>query len=79
MKHPAFYVDETVRVGRSAYDRRMIGAQCTVKRVFTPIGGEYRYAVETVSGLSTIVLESTLQKVVIPWSECVFQPKRALR
>lgn len=79
MKHPAFYVDEEVRVGPSAFDRRMIGRQCTVKRVLRPIGGEYRYAVETVTGMSTVVLESTLKHVKIPWSECVFQPRRAIR
>lgn len=77
MKHPTFYVDEEVRVGRGAYDRRLIGAQCTVKRLMKPIAGEHRYIVETVTGITSVVLESTLQKVKIPWSECVFQPKRA--
>ena len=69
-----------VRIGPRAHDRRMIGAQCTVKRVLDRIGGEHRYAVETIySGMSTIVLESTLQQIKIQWSECPFRPKRAMR
>lgn len=78
MNHPMFHVDETARIGRSACDRRMIGAECTIVSVMKPLGGEHRYAVATASGLSTIVLESTLRKQFERgrWIDCAWQPRR---
>lgn len=62
MKHPTFHPGEEARVGRSAYDRRMIGRVCRIESVASPIQGEWRYVVSTASGMSSIVLEATLQK-----------------
>jgi len=30
VKHPISHIDEEVRVGPAAYDRRMIGRMCTI-------------------------------------------------
>jgi hypothetical protein len=62
MKNPSFIPGEEARIGPQAYDRRMIGRVCKVESIVSPIGGEWRYAVSTASGMSTIVLESTLRK-----------------
>ena len=62
MKHPIFHVDEEVRVGRSAFDRRMIGRVCRVESIASPIEGMWRYVVSTPSGLSSILLEGSLNK-----------------
>lgn len=61
MSNPMFQQGEEVRVGPYAYDRRMIGKVCRVERILAPILGEHRYAVSAPGGMSTIVLESTLQ------------------
>lgn len=81
MKHPIFHEGEDARVGPQAYDRRMIGRVCTVESIKAPIGGEHRYGVTTKSGMHTIVLESTLQKLFERgrWSDCAWQPRRAAR
>lgn len=63
MSNPVFHPGEQVRVGPYAYDRRMIGKVCRVERIVTPIYGEHRYAVSAPGGMSTIVLESTLQRL----------------
>lgn len=62
MKHPVFRPNEEARVGPEAYDRRMIGHMCRIESIVSPIAGEWRYVVSLASGLSTIVLESTLKK-----------------
>lgn len=61
MSNPMFQQGEEVRVGPYAYDRRMIGKVCKVEGVLSPTYGEHRYAVSEPGGMSTIVLESTLQ------------------
>ena len=63
MSIPLFDPGETARIGPQAYDRRMIGRKCSIEAVLLPIAGEHRYAVLTESGMGTIVLEATLQKV----------------
>lgn len=67
---------EEVRVGPQACDRRMIGRVCRIEGLLRPIDGEHRYTVSTVSGMSTIVLESTLRKILVSWADCVWQPRR---
>jgi hypothetical protein len=62
VKHPIFHPDEEARVGRTAYDKRLIGAVCKIEAIKAPIYGEWRYLVTTPSGLASIVLESTLVK-----------------
>jgi hypothetical protein len=62
MNNPMYRPDEEARIGPYAYDRRMIGRACKIESVLSPIGGEWRYAVSTASGMSTIVLEATLMK-----------------
>lgn len=62
MKQPLFHPDEEVRVGRSAYDRRMIGRMCRIESIKSPIEGEWRYLVSTASGMSSIMLESSLKR-----------------
>lgn len=62
MKHPKFHPEEEARIGPAAYDRRMIGRVCKIEDIKTPIEGEWRYLVTTESGLSSILLESTLKK-----------------
>lgn len=62
MSNPVFHPGDEVRVGPYAYDRRMIGKVCKVEGVLPPIQGEHRYAVSEPGGMSTIVLESTLQR-----------------
>lgn len=66
MSYPLFHPDEEARIGPYAYDHRMIGRVCKVESLVSPIGGEWRYAVSTPSGMYTIVLESTLEKVFEP-------------
>lgn len=62
MKHPVFHPGEEARVGRSAYDRRMIGRVCRIESIASPIGGMWRYVVSTPRGLSSILLEGSLNK-----------------
>ena len=78
MNYRRFHVGEEARVGTAAYDRRLIGAVCTIRSVMKPIGGEHRYAISTASGIYGIVLESTLRKMFDRgrWSDCVWQPRR---
>lgn len=83
MKHPVFHENEEVRVGRSAYDRRMIGRMCKIESIKAPIEGEWRYLVTTASGMSAIVLEATLQKQyeLGDWRDMayIFWPQREAR
>lgn len=83
MKNPSFIPGEEARVGPQAYDRRMIGRVCKIESIVTPIDGEWRYAVSTASGMSTIVLESTLRKEYErgDWRDMayIFWPQRCAR
>lgn len=63
MNHPIFHPNEEARIGPHAYDRRMAGRECKIESLVSPEQGEWRYAVSTQSGMCTIVLESTLQKL----------------
>jgi len=83
MNYPIFHPDETARIGPYAYDRRLVGEDCTIVTLMKPIGGEHRYGVRTDSGIYTIVLESTLRK---KWERCdwgmlrgIWQPRREAR
>lgn len=76
MKHRRYHEDEEVRVGPQAYDRRMIGRVCRIEGLLRPIEGEHRYTVSTAGGLSSIMLESTLQKILVRWDDCAWQPRR---
>lgn len=79
MRHRKFHEGEDVRVGPQAQDRRMIGRVCRIEGLLRPMEGEHRYTVRTASGMSTIVLESTLRKIVVRWEDCVWQPRREAR
>lgn len=74
MKHRMFCEGEEVRVGPQACDRRMIGRVCRIEGLVDPLEGEYRYTVRTASGMTTTVLESTLQKILVRWADCAWQP-----
>jgi hypothetical protein len=76
MKHRRFHEGEEVRVGPQACDRRMVGRVCKIEGLLRPIEGEHRYTVSTASGMSTIVLEASLQKILVRWDDCVWQPRR---
>lgn len=78
MNYRRFHVGESVRVGRLVADRRLIGAECTVESLVPPLQGEHRYAISSVSGLTSIVFECTLSKVLVKWDDCVWQPRRVL-
>lgn len=62
MKHPTFHPGEEARVGPCAYDRRMIGRACRIESIASPIEGMWRYVVSTPSGMSSIMLEGSLNK-----------------
>lgn len=66
MSYPVFHLGETARIGPYAYDRRSVGQRCKINCIAVPIDGEYRYGVSTDSGMYTIVLEATLEKVFEP-------------
>lgn len=81
MKYRIFHPDEAARIGPYAYDKRLVGQDCTIRCVMKPIGGEHRYGVKTKAGAYTILLESTLRKQFERgwWSDCVWQPRREAR
>lgn len=83
MKHPTFRPNEEARVGPQAFDRRMIGRVCRIESIVSPIEGEWRYVVSTPSGLSSILLESTLRKQYErgDWRDMayIFWPQREAR
>lgn len=83
MKYPIFHPDEEARIGPQAYDRRMVGQDCTVRCIMKPIAGEHRYGVKTDDGMYSIVLESTLQKLFkrSDWRamKSIWQPRREAR
>lgn len=62
MKNPSFIPGEEARVGPAAYDRRMIGRVCKIESIASPIDGMWRYVVSTPSGMSSILLEGSLNK-----------------
>lgn len=76
MKHRRFHEGEEVRVGPQAHDRRMIGRVCRIEGLLRPIEGMHRYTVSTASGMSSIMLEASLQKILVSWDDCVWQPRR---
>ena len=76
MKHRMFHEGEEVRVGPYACDRRMIGRVCHIEGLLRPIHGEHRYTVSTASGMASIMLEASLQKILVSWEDCVWQPRR---
>lgn len=76
MKHRMFHEGEEVRVGPYACDRRMIGRIARIEGLLRPIHGEHRYTVSTESGLSSIMLEASLQKILVRWEDCPWQPRR---
>ena len=83
MKHPAFHPGEEARVGRSAYDRRMIGRVCKIESIASPIDGMWRYVVSTPSGMSSLLLEGSLNKQYErgDWRDMayIFWPQREAR
>lgn len=83
MNYRRFHVGEEARIGPQAYDRRMIGRACRIESILTPLEGEWRYAVSTASGMSTIVRESTLRKEFErgDWRDMayIFWPQREVR
>lgn len=83
MSNPKFIPGEEARVGPAAYDRRMIGRVCKVEGIKAPVEGEWRYLVTTASGMSSIVLESTLKKQYErgDWRDMayIFWPQREAR
>lgn len=79
MKHRMFHEGEEVRVGPQACDRRMIGRVCRIEGLLRPIYGEHRYTVMTESGMSSIMLEASLQKILVRWEDCEWQPRREAR
>jgi hypothetical protein len=76
MKHRRFHEGEEVRVGSQAMDRRMIGRMCRIEGLLRPVYGEHRYTVSTASGMSSIMLEASLQKILVRWEDCAWQPRR---
>lgn len=76
MKHRRFHEGEEVRVSMDACDKRMRGRVCTVDEWHRPIQGQYRYTVSTASGMQTTVVESLLQKLLVRWEDCDWQPRR---
>lgn len=76
MKHRRFHEGEEVRVGPQACDRRMIGRVCRIEGLLRPVYGEHRYTVSTASGMASIMLEASLQKILVRWEDCAWQPRR---
>ena len=81
MSVPIFHPGEEAHIGRAAADRRMRGVICTIESVKPQMLGEWRYVVSTSSGLTAMVLESTLCKEFERglWACCAWQPKREAR
>jgi hypothetical protein len=76
VNHRMFHEGEDVRVGPYARDRRMIGRVCRIEGLLRPIEGMHRYTVSTESGMSSIMLEASLQKILVRWEDCAWQPRR---